>query len=47
MTIDTSKGNPAMDYRTHAKTYEGFVKACIYGTVFIVGLLALMAIFLV
>jgi hypothetical protein len=46
MTIDTSKGNPAMNYREHEKTYAGFVQASKYIALGIVALLVLMAIFL-
>lgn len=47
MKIDTTKGNPAMNYREHVKTYDGFIKASKYSTVIIIGILALMAVFLV
>lgn len=47
MTIDTSKGNPAMAYAEHEKTYAGFIKATKYITVGLVALLVLMAMFLV
>jgi hypothetical protein len=47
MSIDTSKGHPAMDYREHVRTYSGFLK----GTIVLVVLCALillgMLIFLV
>lgn len=47
MTIDTSDGHKAMDYREHIRTYDGFLK----GTVVLVVLVALilfgMLIFLV
>ena len=47
MTIDTSEGHKAMDYREHVRTYEGFLK----GTVVLVVVTALilfgMLIFLV
>ena len=47
MTIDTSDGHKAMDYREHVRTYEGFLK----GTVVLVVVTALilfgMLIFLV
>jgi hypothetical protein len=29
MTVDTSGGHPAMDYREHVRTYEGFVRGAI------------------
>jgi hypothetical protein len=47
MSIDTSGGHPAMDYREHVGTYRGFVRAAQYGTVAVIVLLALMAYFLV
>lgn len=47
MAVDTSEGHPAMDYREHTRTYNGFVRATIYGVVFLVLLLSFMAIFLV
>jgi hypothetical protein len=47
MAIDTSGGNPEMDYPEHLRTYDGFVR----GTIIVVVALALiligMAIFLV
>lgn len=47
MTIDTSGGHPAMDYKEHVRTYDGFIR----GTVILVVLVALillgMLIFLV
>lgn len=47
MSIDTSKGHPAMDYPEHERTYNGFIKATIYSTVGLVALMAAMAFFLV
>jgi hypothetical protein len=47
MHIDTSKGNPAMDYRAHEKTYANFIAVTKFMVVFIVVLLAAMAYFLV
>ena len=38
MSIDTTGGHPAMDYREHVRTYEGFVK----GTVALVVLCAVI-----
>ncbi|MGD9804966.1 MAG: aa3-type cytochrome c oxidase subunit IV [Hyphomicrobiaceae bacterium] len=29
MTVDTSEGHPAMDYREHLRTYDGFVRGAI------------------
>ena len=47
MAVDTSHGHPAMDYKEHVRTYDGFVR----GTVILVVLVALillgMLIFLV
>ena len=47
MAVDTSEGHPAMDYKEHLKTYEGFLR----GTVVLVALCALtlfgMLVFLV
>lgn len=47
MSVDTSGGHPAMDYREHVRTYKGFVA----GTVILIVLVALilfgMLIFLV
>jgi hypothetical protein len=46
MSVDTSDGHPAMDYREHERTYSGFL----VGTKWLVILVALiligMAIFL-
>ncbi len=47
MSVDTSKGNPSMDYAEHVKTYEGFLRFTKYAIVFLVVLLAGMKIFLV
>lgn len=47
MSIDTTGGHPAMDYREHQRTYNGFVKGTIALVVFCVLLLAGMAFFLV
>lgn len=47
MSIDTSHGHPAMDYREHERTYAGFIfmtKALVVGVVLI---LVGMALFLV
>lgn len=35
-----------MDYREHDRTYEGFIRLSKYGTVAVVAVLVLMAIFL-
>lgn len=46
MSVDTSKGHPAMDYAEHERTFEWFVRGTMYGVVLVVIILALMAIFL-
>jgi hypothetical protein len=47
MSVDSSKGHPAMDYRAHNDTYAGFVRGTQVLTGLLVILLILMAIFLV
>jgi hypothetical protein len=47
MEIDTSKGNPAMDYTEHTSTYKGFLKVTQYGVVALILLLVGMFMFLV
>lgn len=47
MSVDTSGGHPAMDYKEHTRTYDGFVRGTVALVVFIVLLLAGMAVFLV
>jgi hypothetical protein len=47
MAVDTSKGNPNMDYAEHTSTYNGFLKLTQYGIVFLVLLLVAMFMFLV
>ena len=47
MAVDTSKGNPAMDYAEHTATYKGFLKLTQYTIVFLVLLLIAMFMFLV
>lgn len=44
--IDTSTGNPAMDYAEHKRTYAGFLRAAKIGVVLCVLILVLMAVFL-
>ncbi|MEM7749434.1 MAG: aa3-type cytochrome c oxidase subunit IV [Pseudomonadota bacterium] len=46
MSIDTSKGHPAMDYKEHVRTYNGFMLFTKISIVILVILLAGMAIFL-
>lgn len=47
MSVDLSDSHPAMDMEEHRKTYEGFVRATTIGTVAMVLLMILMAVFLV
>jgi len=44
VSIDTSGGNPAMDYHEHTRTYAAFVKGAKWLVGFIVLILVLMAI---
>ena len=46
MSIDTSKGHPAMDYKEHMRTYNGFMLFTKISIVLLVILLAGMAAFL-
>lgn len=47
LKIDTSKGNPSMDYAQHVDTYELFVRMTKYGTALVIVILAGMSYFLV
>ena len=47
MAVDTSKGNPKMDYAAHTSTYNGFLKLIQYTIVSIILLLVGMFVFLV
>ena len=47
MSGDTSGGHPAMDYKEHYRTYDGFIKGSIILTVLVILLLIGMAMFLV
>ena len=47
MAVDTSKGNPNMDYSAHVSTYHGFLKLTQYSIVALVLLLIAMFVFLV
>ena len=47
MSIDTSDGHKAMDYREHLRTYDGFLKGSIALIVLVVSILAGMLVFLV
>lgn len=46
MSIDTSRGHPAMDYREHERTYNGFIRGAMFLTAFVIFVLASMAFFL-
>ncbi|MEL6373501.1 MAG: aa3-type cytochrome c oxidase subunit IV [Pseudomonadota bacterium] len=46
MSIDTSEGHEAMDYKEHTRTYNGFITGTILLTGFVVLVLIGMAIFL-
>lgn len=46
VSINTSGGNPAMDYDEHNRTYSGFIKGTKYAIGLSVLTLILMAIFL-
>lgn len=46
MSIDTSEGHPAMDYKEHERTYSGFVQFTKISIVALVILLIFMAMFL-
>jgi len=47
MSIDTSKGHPAMDYKEHISTYDGFIKGTVILVVLVTLILLGMLIFLV
>ena len=47
MSIDTSNGHPAMDYKEHVRTYDGFVRGAVILVVLVAILLFGMRIFLV
>lgn len=47
MSIDTSNGHEAMDYREHIRTYNGFIKGTIVLVVLVAIILLGMLIFLV
>jgi hypothetical protein len=46
MSIDTTGGHPAMDYREHERTYRGFVRGTIILSILVALILIGMAIFL-
>ncbi|MCB1510583.1 MAG: aa3-type cytochrome c oxidase subunit IV [Hyphomicrobiaceae bacterium] len=47
MSVDTSGGHPAMDYKEHQRTYAGFILATKIVVVATVALLVFMAVTLV
>ena len=47
MSVDTSQGNENMDYAQHQRTYDLFIGLVKYGSLATIGILVLMAIFLV
>lgn len=47
MSIDTSDGHKAMDYREHIRTYDGFLKGSIALVVLVALILFGMLVFLV
>lgn len=47
MSVDTSGGHPAMDYKEHNRTYEGFIRGTVIMIVLLVLMLIGMAAFLV
>lgn len=47
MSIDTSGGHPAMDYKEHIRTYDGFIRGTVILVVLVALLLLGMLIFLV
>lgn len=47
MSIDTSDGHPAMDYKEHVRTYDGFLRGSIVLVVLCALILIGMRIFLV
>ena len=42
MSIDTSGGHPAMDYREHVRTYNGFIKGTVVLVVLVLAILLFM-----
>lgn len=47
MSIDTSRGHEAMDYKEHTRTYNGFIRMTQISVVFLIVLLVGMYVFLV
>jgi hypothetical protein len=46
MSVDMSQGNENMDYAQHQRTYDLFIALVKYGSAVTIGILVLMAIFL-
>jgi Bacterial aa3 type cytochrome c oxidase subunit IV len=46
MSVDMSQGNKNMDYAQHERTYALFTGLVKYGSLMVIAILALMAIFL-
>lgn len=46
MSVDTSNGHPAMDYKEHERTYATFMTGVKISVVFVSLLLIFMALFL-
>jgi hypothetical protein len=47
MSVDMSQGNENMDYAQHQRTYELFTGLVKYGSISVIAILILMAIFLI
>lgn len=47
MSVDTSNGHPAMDYKEHMRTYDGFLKGSVALIVLVAAILFGMLAFLV
>jgi hypothetical protein len=47
MSIDTSRGHEAMDYKEHKRTYAGFIRITQFAVVGLIALLTGMYVFLV
>ena len=45
MRIDPKEGSPAMDYAEHMKTYSLFCKLAAYTIIGVVGVMAILALF--
>jgi hypothetical protein len=44
MSIDTSGGHPAMDYREHLRTYKGFVQGTVVLSLFVIAVLLFLVV---